>query len=477
MLRVGIEDLVLQVLVLDLGEPSTFLGKALNPPSDLALSNSLQLLETLGAVECRWAKDPGQLRSQQGTASSSSNQPCGQLQVTSELTALGFHLATLPVDPRVGKLIIYGSLLGCVDPAITIAAGMTVRSPFMSPFDQREAADGARRTFAVEGSDHLTVLNAFGQWKQLKDSKRGNQVVNAFLKENFLGRQTLHQMEDLKKQFTKLLKDIGFLPVSYEIGKESKTIANANNQNLGLVKAVLCAGLYPNILVAPRTLVQQGFASPRQKSNQKVGEFAFQSRRKGEVYLHPSTIAFNQSGLDNRYCCYHEIVKTSKTYARDATTVSPFAILLFGGSLKVHHAHGIVSVDGWLHFRLDAKPATLIKYLRDQMEKILLQKIVNPQDDVFDSIEGRALIESISILFGSKQTDQVSDPRSSGGEIVRPWTCNHDPDDFGDRDQHPRGGNSDSGQRPPRGRGGRSSGRGGRSSGRGGRSLDRGGRR
>ena len=472
MLRVGIEDLVLQVLVLDLGEPSTFLGKALNPPSDLALSNSLQLLETLGAVECTWAKDPGQLRSQHGKASGSPDQPCGQLQVRSELTALGFHLATLPVDPRVGKLIIYGSLLGCVDPALTIAAGMTVRSPFLSPFDQREAADGARRTFAVEGSDHLTVLNAFGQWKQLKDSQRGNQVVNTFLKENFLGRQTLHQMEDLKKQFTKLLKDIGFLPVSYEFGKQSKTIANANNENLGLVKAVLCAGLYPNIIVAPRTLVQQGFASARQKSSQKVGEFAFQSRRKGEVYLHPSTIAFNQSALDSRYCCYHEIVKTSKTYARDATTVSPFAMLLFGGSLKVYHAHGIVSVDGWLHFRLDAKPATLIKYLRDQMEKILLQKIVNPQDDVFDSTEGRALIESISILFGCKEPIPVSDAHSSGGEIVRPWTRDAYSDDSRDRDQHLRSGSRDGGPRSGRGRGdrgGRSSGRGGRSSGRGGR--------
>lgn len=255
MLRVGIEDLVLQVLVLDLGEPSTFLGKALNPPSDLALSNSLQLLETLGAVECKWAKDPGHLRSLQGKDAGSSDQPCGELQVTSELTALGFHLATLPVDPRVGKLIIYGSLLGCVDPALTIAAGMTVRSPFLSPFDQREAADEARCTFAVEGSDHLTVLNAFGRWKQLKESKAGNKVVNAFLKENFLGRQTLHQMEDLKKQFSKLLKDIGFLPGSFVLGKEASSIANGDHENLGLVKAILCAGLYPNILVAPQTVV------------------------------------------------------------------------------------------------------------------------------------------------------------------------------------------------------------------------------
>jgi HrpA-like RNA helicase len=370
--------------------------------------------------------------------------------VSSELTALGFHLATLPVDPRVGKLIIYGSLLGCVDSALTIAAGMTARSPFMSPFDQREEADEARRTFAVEGSDHLTVLNAFSQWKHLKDSKRGNQVVNAFLKENFLGRQTLHQMEDLKKQLTKLLKDIGFLPSSVQLGKEARNVANANHGNLGLVKAVLCAGLYPNILVAPRTLIPQENTFTKPKKAQKVGEYAFQSRRKGEVYLHPSTIAFNQMGLDTRFCCYHEIVKTSKTYARDATTVSPFAMLLFGGSLKVHHAHGIVSIDGWLRFRLDAKPATLIKYLRDQMEKILLQKIVNPQDEVFDSTEGRALIESINILFGNKESFPV----------VRPWTS-HDNPDHRFSDQQHRGGNNGMWRGSGRGRGGRSSGSGG----------------
>lgn len=445
-LRVGIEDLVLQVLVLDLGEPSKFLSKALDPPSDLAMSNSLQLLETLGAVECKWAKDPSEFRSRHAKASDTSTRTFGELQVSSELTALGFHLATLPVDPRVGKLIIYGSLLGCVDPAMTIAAGMSARSPFLSPFDQREEADEARRNFAVEGSDHLTVLNAFDQWKELKRRKKGNRIINTFLKENFLGRQTLHQMEDQKKQFTKLLKDIGFLPGSYTSGQDSNSIADINASNSGLIKAVLCAGLYPNIVVAPRTLLpQQG----GKKNSQKVGECAFRSQRKGEVYLHPSTIAFNQTVLDSRYCCYHEIVKTSKTYARDATTVSPFALLLFGGSLKVYHARGIVAVDGWLRFRLDAKPATLIKYLRDQMEKALLQKIINPQGDVFDSAEGKALISSISILFGSNEPIQIADPAQFGGEIVRPWTGNDEVDPRDSR-QHRRSGR---GRNSGRGRG------------------------
>jgi HrpA-like RNA helicase len=455
MLRVGIEDLVLQVLVLDLGEPSTFLGKALNPPTDLAMSNSLKLLETLGAVECQWAQTSARRTSNANEMGSHDTR--GELRVSSELTALGYHLATLPVDPRVGKLMIYGSLLGCVDPALTIAASMSSRSPFVSPFDQRDAADEARKKFAVEGSDHLTILNAFGQWKELKNKKKGNRGVSAFLKENFLGRLTLHQMEDLRNQFAKLLRDIGFLPSSFQLKNTTQTGANANSQNTGLIKAVLCAGLYPNILTAPRSLVSKpGIA--KKKGDKKVGECAFQSHRKGEVYLHPSTIAFAQSELDSRYCCYHEIVKTSKTYARDTTTVSPFALLLFGGKLKVYQTHGVCTVDEWLKFRLDAKPATLVKYLRGQMERILLLKIVNPpQDEAVESAEGRALIESISIRFSSKETLPVPllEPDRSGGEIVRPWTGSDEPDAQNRNSQAGNGG----GRRGGRGRGGGRAGR------------------
>eukprot|EP00957_Ditylum_brightwellii_P053431 4049311-Ditylum_brightwellii.AAC.1 len=145
MLRVGLEDLVLQVLLLDLGEPSKFLTKAVNPPSALAIRNSLKLLEGLGAVECDW-DDEGILRAADEMHESLPEvSSCEKLSVSSGLTALGFHLATLPVDPRVGKMMIYGALFGCIDPALTIAASMSARNPFMSPFDKRDEADAARK--------------------------------------------------------------------------------------------------------------------------------------------------------------------------------------------------------------------------------------------------------------------------------------------------------------------------------------------
>ena len=122
---------------------------------------------------------------------------------------------------------------------------MSSKSPFLSPFDNRDAADQARRTFSVEGSDHLTILEAFNQWRALRASK-GERASSAFLRENFLSRMTLFQMEELRKQFAALLKDIGFLPSDFRLDGNMRcpsilSDANANAGNVDLLKAVLCA--------------------------------------------------------------------------------------------------------------------------------------------------------------------------------------------------------------------------------------------
>lgn len=78
MLRVGLEDLILQILILDLGSPPAFLAKAVNPPTELSVKNALQLLESLGAAEIDWDADSGDETS--------------ELVAPASLTALGYHL-------------------------------------------------------------------------------------------------------------------------------------------------------------------------------------------------------------------------------------------------------------------------------------------------------------------------------------------------------------------------------------------------
>lgn len=85
----------------------------------------------------------------------------GALDADSELTALGRHLATLPVDVKIGKLILYGAIFCCLDSVLTIAASLSHKSPFLSPFNSRDTADAKRKCFATGNSDHLTVLKAY----------------------------------------------------------------------------------------------------------------------------------------------------------------------------------------------------------------------------------------------------------------------------------------------------------------------------
>lgn len=76
-----------------------FLAKAVEPPAQAAITGAVQLLEDIGALE------PG----------------------TEALTVLGRHLAALPLPPRVGKMLLYGLLFGCLDPVLTVACCMAYR--------------------------------------------------------------------------------------------------------------------------------------------------------------------------------------------------------------------------------------------------------------------------------------------------------------------------------------------------------------
>ncbi len=60
----------------------------------------------------------------------------------------GRHLCTLPLDPNIGKMLLIGSVFQCLDPALTIAAALAYRNPFVLPIDRKEEADAVKRSFA-----------------------------------------------------------------------------------------------------------------------------------------------------------------------------------------------------------------------------------------------------------------------------------------------------------------------------------------
>lgn len=88
-------------------------------------------------------------------------QDVGAFDKENSLTPLGQHLAALPVDVRIGKLMLYGAIFSCVDAALTMAAALSNKSPFVTPFGKKEQATAKKKEFAIGHSDHLTVLVAY----------------------------------------------------------------------------------------------------------------------------------------------------------------------------------------------------------------------------------------------------------------------------------------------------------------------------
>ncbi|KAH6766489.1 RNA helicase family protein [Perilla frutescens var. hirtella] len=125
---------------------------------------------------------------------------------------------------------------------------------------------------------------------------------------------------------------------------------------------------------------------------------------KREVHIHPSSINSSQKAFQYPFLVFLEKVETTKVFVRDTTIVSPYSILLFGGSINVQHQTGSVIVDNWLKMAAPAQTGVLFKELRCTLHSILKELISKPQSC---GVINNEVIRSIIHLFleEDKQTD------------------------------------------------------------------------
>ncbi|CAN0847570.1 DExH-box ATP-dependent RNA helicase DExH1 [Linum grandiflorum] len=348
-LRTPLQELCLHVKSLQLGAVGSFLGKALQPPDALSVHNAIELLKTIGALDD-----------------------------TEELTPLGRHLCTLPMDPNIGKMLLIGSIFQCLDPALTIAAGLAHRDPFVLPIDRKNEADAAKRSFAGDScSDHIALVKAFEGYREAKRTRS----ERSFCWDNFLSPVTLRMMEEMREQFRVLLTDIGFVNKS-----KSNGAFNQYSQDMEMVSAVLCAGLYPKVVQCKR----------RGKRS------AFYTKEDGKVDIHPASVNAGVHLFPLPYMVYSEKVKTTGIYVRDSTNISDYALLLFGGSLTPSkNGDGIEMLGGYLHFSASRSVLDLIQKLRMELDKLLSRKIEEPGLDI--SAEGKAVVSAVVELLHSSE--------------------------------------------------------------------------
>ncbi|KAM6157410.1 ATP-dependent RNA helicase DHX29 isoform 2-T2 [Erethizon dorsatum] len=354
-LRVPLEELCLHIMKCNLGSPEDFLSKALDPPQLQVISNAMNLLRKIGACEL--------------------NEP--------KLTPLGQHLAALPVNVKIGKMLIFGAIFGCLDPVATLAAVMTEKSPFITPIGRKDEADLAKSALAIADSDHLTIYNAYLGWKKARQ-EGGYRSEITYCRRNFLNRTSLLTLEDVKQELMKLVKAAGFSSsATSTIWEGKRTSQTLSFQEIALLKAVLAAGLYDNvgkIIYTKSVDITEKLAC--------VVETA-----QGKAQVHPSSV--NRDLQTYGWLLYQEKIRYGRVYLRETTLITPFPVLLFGGEIEVQHRERLLSVDGWIYFQAPVKIAVIFKQLRILIDSVLRKKLENPKM----SLENDKILQIITELI------------------------------------------------------------------------------
>ncbi|KAK3103438.1 hypothetical protein FSP39_019253 [Pinctada imbricata] len=347
--RVPLEELCLHIMKCNLGDPEVFLSAALDPPRSQVISRAMALLYEVGACS--------------GGAT---------------LTPLGHHLATLPVNVRIGKMLLFGAIFGYLEPVAVIAAAMTTKSPFVAPLQKLDLAQSMKMSMAAACSDHLTVYRAYVGWKLAQKGAKSHE--HQFCAKHFLKRNTLLEIENLKWDLIKLVESIGFsddkssgkkdTPENLYIrNSEATEIPDLEQNMVAMVKAVVAAGLYPNVAKVTYDAPVDAKANP--SKNVCVGETA-----QGPANVHPSSV--NRNLATNGWLAYQEKVTTSKVYIRECTLVSPFSLMMFGGDIHVEHLSQCVVIDQRIKFKTNARTGVLFKELRKLLSSLLQEKLQKP---------------------------------------------------------------------------------------------------
>lgn len=175
-LRTNLASVILQMAALGLGAIEEF--PFLEPPDRRQIRDGVLLLQELGALE------------------------------GSELTPLGRKLAQLPVDPRLGRMVLEADRLGCATEVIVLAAALSIQDPRERPTEHQAQADQSHARFKDDHSDFTALLNV---WRYVRTQQRelSNSQFRKRLKREFLHYLRVREWQDLASQLREAARGVG----------------------------------------------------------------------------------------------------------------------------------------------------------------------------------------------------------------------------------------------------------------------------
>lgn len=358
--RTPLEQLCLSVKAMGIGDVPAFLSNALTPPDSLTVEGAITLLRRMGSLE------------------------------DDELTALGRHLAMVPADLRCSKLLVYGTIFGCLEPCLTIAAGLTVRSPFVTPQGKRDESKTIKATFGKGYGDLIADLRAYEQYTGLRQ-RLSYRELRAWREDNFLSANTLNDITSNRSQYLSSLKETGLVPLTYNSSTSSSSPLNNQAENTSLITALIAASFYPQsarIQFPEKKYTATSTGAIEQDPEARTIKYFVPSSVQGErderVFMHPASTLFDAQGFPGnaRFMSYFEKVATSKVFIRNVTPYNAYAALMFCGDITLDTLGRGLVLDQGIRLRGWARIGALVNRLRILLDGVLERKVEEPEWNV-----------------------------------------------------------------------------------------------
>jgi ATP-dependent helicase HrpA len=184
LLRSSLAGVILRMKSLHLPEIEAF--PFLDPPESKRVRDGQQLLTELGALD-----------------------------EAGRLTAIGKQLAHLPVDPRIGRMLIAARDKACLSEMLVIAAYLSVQDPRDRPLERQETADQKHKRFVDENSDFVTLLNLWRHIDQLNIHRKSQRKFREALQADFLSPNRVREWRDVYGQLMSQVKELGWKAESH----------------------------------------------------------------------------------------------------------------------------------------------------------------------------------------------------------------------------------------------------------------------
>ena len=190
-LRTSLASVILQMAALRLGNVADF--PFIDPPDRRAIADGVALLTEIDAISAN---------------SKSMHEP--------RLTAIGHQLARLPIDPRLGRMLLEANKRGCASEVMVIVSALSIQDVRERPLDAQEAADAMHRRLADPTSDFLTYLNF---WRYLRTQSRdlSGSAFRRMCRHEYLHYLRIREWRDVYNQLAQLARPLGINAQNIEL--------------------------------------------------------------------------------------------------------------------------------------------------------------------------------------------------------------------------------------------------------------------